>query len=152
MIYRSIIGQLSSGTIDLDCQSHVESLSRVNPSQMMNSVNKDYFLERTPALDSSELILGMFPIENMTLFSQDRDGLSLVRQYCFKLVDNIHVYAQAAYKDRKSLAMRTKISERKNMYSILKKIMPQYCSMLQVKDKQLMSKYGIEDDMTEKQS
>lgn len=146
MIYRALIDHLKVMPVDVNCQAHVDAICVINPSPLMYSVDDEITLAREAAIDHTEIVLGMIPLEDMTLFARDRKGLALVRQYALKLVENVYMYASAANKHRKKMSLVTKLSTRRRLYPKFKSMMPIYAVILEKVDHKTMQKYDISEE------
>jgi hypothetical protein len=143
MIYRALIDHMATSLADLNCQNNVEASCVVNRSPVMHSVDDDMTLSRIAVKDHTDVVIGMIPIEDMSLYARDRKDLGQVRQYTLKLVDNIYLYASAAYKHRKMMNSVMKWSNRRKMMPKLKRLLPVYAKNIEKYDRETMKKLNI---------
>lgn len=135
MIYQCCLDLFSKSTVPLaDNQSHIFPKYRIEHIDSVWKVADDFTLTEVSTSIQKEMVGGMIPIEDLTLFVRDRKGAALLRDYIAKAIDNIYRYADAAAQHRKQMAIQDKITKRKKVLSKIEKQMPHYVKMVRESD------------------
>ena len=117
----------------------VEDASRrISPTPVHTLVGSNLDVRSVSNKGLTEMVSGMIPLANMSLFVKDRSGIGSVKQHLLKLIDNLFQYSQAGLKERKLMAGLSKIVARRRMISQLDPIMPGYVNRLRKQEKQFL--------------
>lgn len=128
-----------------------EASRRIRPTPVHTLVGSNLDVRAVSNKGLTEMVSGLIPLADMSLFVKDRSGLSNVKQHLLKLIDNFYQYSLASLKERKFLAGLSKIVTRRRMVGLLRPVMPDYIKRLEEQEKQFLKKHQLENIDVEKE-
>lgn len=93
------------------------------------------------------MVTGVIQLQDMSLFEKDRNGLTYLKEYVLKLIDNYYQYASQSGKNRREMVVMARIATRRRMVGQLNRVMPEYVKKLSEDEKLLIKSLNIGKDV-----